>query len=88
MGLIVAVLAALLLLLALLAAFRRRFSKLNSRLMNIYEGLSLRGKIKQLVALYQIVTQLENVFRVPMPSAVASLLDKLAVAFAGATSLP
>ena len=56
--------------------------------MNVFEALSLRGKIKQLIALYQIVTQLEDVFRVPMPSAVASLLDKLAVAFAGATSLP
>ena len=87
-GLVLAVLAALLLPLALLAVLRKRFSKLLSRLINVYEGLSLRGKIKQLIALYQIGTQLENVFRVPMPSAVASLLDKLAVAFAGATSMP
>ena len=78
----------MLLLLALWAAFRRRFGKLYSRLMNVYEGLSLRGKIKQLIALYQIITPLEVMFLVPMPPAVASLLDRLPVASAGSTCMP
>ena len=44
---------------------------------NLYLGLNLRCKLKQLITLYQIITKLETVFQVPMPAAVQTLLNTL-----------
>ena len=69
-GLVLGVMAAVLVALATLVLIRRRFSKQCGRLykwgINLYLGLNLRSKLKQLVTLYQIITKLETVFQVPM----------------------
>ena len=44
-----------------------------------YHALSLRNKAKQLVTLYQILVRLDDVFEIPMPPDVASLLSSLDV---------
>ena len=90
-GLLVGVVAAVLVALATIAVFRRRcskqFERLYKRLENVYLGLNLRSKIKQLFTLYQIITRLEDVFLVPMPEAVQNLLDKLSVVTPDASAL-
>ena len=47
------------------------------RLKVMYESINVRAKIKQLIALYQILTRLGDTFLVPMPTAVAELLSAL-----------
>ena len=80
-GLVLGVVVAVLVALAALALLRRRCNKQCGRLyqrgINLYLGLNLRSKLKQLVTLYQIITKLETVFQVPMPAAVQTLLNTL-----------
>ena len=74
---IVGVVLALLLLLALLVRYRARLERLGQPLIRIYRGLNLQAKVKQLISLYQICTRIPDVFIVPLPRAVASLLSEL-----------
>ena len=83
---IVGVALALLLLLALLFKYRARLERLSKRLISLYRGLNLRAKVKQLVSLYQICTRVPDVFIVPLPRAVASLLSELDVLSLNITS--
>ena len=80
-GLVLGMVAAVLVALAAPALLRRLCSKFSRRLyswaLSMYLGFNLRSKLKQLFSLYQIVTKLETVYRVPMPAAVQSLLDIL-----------
>ena len=63
----------------LLAVCRARASRFSQRLVSMYGALNLRAKIKQLISLYQIAARIPDVFLVPMPQAVTSVLMKLDV---------
>ena len=79
MGVLAAILVAALLLLAAVYVFRTAASAMYYRARNFVKYFSLRSKVKQLVALYQITSRISAVFSVPLPKSVATMLSALDV---------
>ena len=54
---------------------RAGMQRLGAKLNHLLVGLSLRAKVKQLLSLYQVVTQVSSVYVVQMPEKVQDLID-------------
>ena len=78
-GLVLGVLAVVALATFAYGKLRPVFAQLQPRIMNVVTTLHLRCKVKQLVSLYQIVSQMGRVFVVKMPPSVTAFLSRLDV---------